>query len=136
MTHAEIGGLMLVAFGVFYWLSIFAWLRAVLAFLGTVLAGSDGHLTRWLAVAVTWVAHEATSVTGWALGVGLPFALAIVAGVVFLHDLHPKKSAGKRTGWAGIVLGLLIVAGATGIGALSNVQSAVNNGVTSVQNSG
>jgi hypothetical protein len=136
MTDAEIGGLMLLAFGLLYATNKMPAIRAVLAFLGTILVGTDGHLTRWLADLVVWMAHTATSLTGWAVGVAVPGALALVAGYFFVHDLMPKHSAGKRTGWAGILLAALILAGVTGFSALSSVPGAVRNGVTSVQQSG
>jgi hypothetical protein len=136
MTHAEIGALMLLGFGLLYFTNKLPTIRAILAFLGTILIGTDGHLTGWLSTVVTWMANETSSLTGWAIGVAVPGALALIAGYFFVHDLLPKNSAGKRTGWAGILLAGLIVAGATGFSALDNVPSAVNNGVTSVQQSG
>jgi uncharacterized BrkB/YihY/UPF0761 family membrane protein len=136
MPNAAIGALMLVAFGVFYYLSIFATVRAVLAFTGTILVGSSGHVVHWLTVIVTWLAHFGDTATGWALGVGVPAALTLVVGIVFIYDLHPRNSAGKRTGWAGIVLAAMIVAGVTGIATLNHVSGSVQTAVTSVRNGG
>jgi hypothetical protein len=136
MTNSEIGALLLVLFGVFYWLNIFATIRALAAFIGTILVGSNGHLVHWLTIVVLWASHLGGTITGWAFGVALPAAFAIVTAVVFIHDLHPKHPTQKRTGWAGVVLGLLIVAGATGVATLNNVGPAVQSGVTSVQQSG
>jgi hypothetical protein len=136
MTNAEIGVLMLVSFGLLYFLNKMPTIRALLAFFGTILVGTDGHLTHWLSVVATWLATETSTLGGWLLGVGVPGILTIIAGGVFIHDLLPKHSAGKRTGWAGILLAALIVAGATGFSALNNVPAAVNNGVTSVQQNG
>jgi hypothetical protein len=57
----------------------------------------------------------------------------VVTLIVFIHDLHPRNQAGKRTGWAGVVLALLLLTGASGISALNHVPSAVQGGVTNAK---
>jgi hypothetical protein len=136
MTNAEWGAIMLVVFGVLYFLNKMPATRAILAFVGTILVGTDGHLTHWLSTVAVWLAGESSTLTAWLVGIPVAGILTVITGIVFVHDLMPKHSAGKRTGWAGILLAALIVAGATGFSALDNVPTAVNNGVTSVQQSG
>lgn len=133
-TVSALGVLFLVLFGVFYWLGIFAATRAVLAFLGTCILGTAGFLGGALHAAVTWLAALANSGAAWAFGVGIGGAIAtIVAGVIFAHDLMPRHTAGKRTGWAGIALAALLVAGVSGIPALNSVPATVQHGVTNAK---
>lgn len=136
MTNSEIGALLLLGFVLAYWTNKLPTLRALAAFVGIILLGEQGHIVHWLTVLVLWASHIGGLVTGWAFGVVLPGAFAIAAAWVFIHDLLPKNQTQKRTGWAGIVLGLLIVAGATGVSTLNSVGPAVQSGVTSVQQSG
>ena len=56
-------------------------------------------------------------------------------GVIFVHDLWPKHSASKRTGWAGVALALLL-AGVSGIPALNSIVPGIRSGVTSVRTIG
>jgi MFS family permease len=137
LSLSLIGAIMLVLFGVFYWLSVLATTRAILAFLGTILIAGAGFIGGALTTVATWLSNLGGSVSGWAFGVHAGGIIAtIIVGVVFIHDLMPKKTAGKRTGWAGIILAALIVSGVTGIPALSNVPSAVRNGVQNAQTIG
>lgn len=132
-----LGLLMLVLFGVFYWLSIFATIRAILAFIGTCLIGTAGFLGGALHAVAVWMANLASSATSWGTGIALGgLSLTIIAGVVFIHDLHPKHTAGKRTGWAGVFLAALLIAGVSGIQALNNVPGNVRNGVTNARTVG
>jgi hypothetical protein len=133
-TVSAIGVLCLVLFGVFYWLGIFATIRAILAFTGTCLIGTTGFLGGALHAAATWLASLASSGTAWATGIAVGgTALVIVTGVIFVHDLMPKHTANKRTGWAGVALAALLIAGVSGVQALNNIPGGVRNGVTSVQ---
>jgi hypothetical protein len=128
-----LGVLCLVLFGVFYWLGIFATTRAVLAFVGTCLIGTAGFLGGVLHTLATWIVGLADSGTAWATGVAVGgTALVIVTGVIFVHDLMPKHTAGRRTGWAGIALAALLIAGVSAIPALNQVPSSVTTGVTTV----
>jgi hypothetical protein len=130
------GVILLVLFGLFYWLNILPTVRAIFAFLGTILIATDGFVGHALTAIATWLAHLGGTVTGIAFGVAVPSIAAIIFGVIFIHDLMPKHGASKRTGWAGIVLAALIVTGATGIAALNNVGSAVHSGVGTVTSIG
>jgi hypothetical protein len=125
---------MLVLFGVFYWLSIFATIRAILAFVGMCLIGTAGFLGGTLHALATWATHLADSSTAWATGVAVGgTALVIVTGVIFVHDLMPKHTAGKRTGWAGIALAVLLLAGVSGISQLNSIPAGVQTGVSNAR---
>lgn len=136
LSDAAWGVILLVGFILFYWLAIFATLRAIMAFVGTILVSTGGFVGHALNIAATWAAHLGGSATGWAFGVALPAVAAIIALVIFIHDLHPKNSAGKRTGFAGIALAALIVAGVTGISALNHVGTDVVHGVNNARQIG
>ena len=128
-----LGVLCLALFGIFYYLAIFATVRAVLAFVGTCLLGTAGFLGGVLHTLSTWVVSLANSGTAWATGVAVGgTVLVLVTGIVFVHDLMPKHSAGKRTGWAGMALAVLLLAGASGIEALNQIPSSVTTAVTTV----
>ena len=131
-----LGVLMLVLFGVFYWLAIFATIRAILAFTGTILVGTSGFVGGALGAVARWLVTLGGTLTSWAFGTSVLAAVTIVVLVVFIHDLHPKNSAGKRTGWAGILLAALLIGGVTGIPALNHVPAAVRTGVQNAQQIG
>ena len=134
LTVNGIGVLMLILFGVFYFLGIFATLRAVLAFVGTCILGTAGFIGSALSAAGTWLVNLANSGTSWAFGIGLGgTALVIITGVIFVHDLMPKHTAGKRTGWAGVFLAVLLVAGVSGIPALNHLPGQVQKGVSNAK---
>jgi hypothetical protein len=133
-TVDGIGVLFLILFGVFYWLRIFATTRAVLAFTGTCLLGTAGFLGGALHAIVSWVTNLANTGTAFATGIAIGgTALVIITGVIFIHDLMPKHTAGTRTGWAGIALAALLVAGVSAIPQLNSVPTAVRNAVSSIQ---
>ena len=131
---AGLGAIMLIVFGVFYRLGIFATTRAILGFLGTIclgVAGLAGHLLHAVVMwAVTLAGAGTTAVVGASLG---GFVIAFVSGAYFVHDLHPKHQTYKRTGWAGIILAAVLVAGASGIPALNGVPAKVQQGVTNAR---
>jgi hypothetical protein len=130
---SALGVLCLGLFGIFYWLGIFATIRAILAFVGTCLLGTAGFLGGILNTLSHWVADLANSGTAWATGVEVGGTLLVLgAGIVFVHDLMPKHTAGKRTGWAGVALAALLLAGASAIPALNNIPSSVTTAVTTV----
>lgn len=132
-----IGVLMLILFGVLYWLAIFATIRAILAFLGTILIGYAGWAGRAVHTGTMWLVHLGNSMTGWALGVAIfGTALTLVAAVIFVHDLFPRNGARKRTGWAGVALALLLLAGVSGIPALNGIAPGIRHAVTSVRTIG
>ena len=136
LSATGLGVLMLVLFGVFYVLGIFATVRAILAFVGTCLIGTVGFLGGALHAIALWVSNLAASVTGWAFAAPVGgLVLVVIAGVIFIHDLHPKNSAGKRTGFAGIALALVLIAGVAQIPALNGIPASVRNGVGNAQSS-
>ena len=128
-----LGAVMLVLFGVFYWLAILPATRAILAFTGTILIAENGFIGSALGAVARWLSTLGGTVTSWLFGaaiLGIPF---IITAVIFIHDLMPRHTALKRTGWAGIILAAMLVAGATGIPALSGVAPAVRSGVTNAR---
>jgi hypothetical protein len=136
MALNVIGALLLVGFGLCYWLNIFATLRALAAFVGTILIGTSGHLLHWAAVVVAWMVTLGGTLTAWSFGVHVSQGVTVIVAGLFIYDLWPKHAAGKRTGWAAIVLALMMLGGSTGFAFLNNVPAAVTSGVTSVQQSG
>lgn len=131
---AVLGVIFLILFGVFYWLNIFATARAILAFLGTCILGTAGFVGGALQAIVGWLVSITDSITGFAFAAQIGgIALTLIAGVIFVHDLHPKKTATKRTGWAGIVFAALLVAGVSGIPALNGIPGNVQQGVTNAR---
>lgn len=134
LTATGLGVLMLALFGVFYFLAIFATTRAILAFVGMCLIGTVGFLGGALHAVALWISNLAASVTGWAFAAPVGgLILVVITGVIFIHDLMPKHTAGKRTGWAGIALAALLIAGVSGISQLNNIPTGVQNGVTNAR---
>ena len=133
LSLAGIGVLCLVLFGVFHWLSIFAAVRAILAFTGVCLIGAVGFVGHLLAAVATWAAHLGGTATGVAFGVAVPAVVFIVLAVILVHDLHPRHGASKRTGWIAIAVAALLVAGVAGVKAASSIPSAVRTGVTNAR---
>jgi hypothetical protein len=138
LTVPELGALFLVLFGLFHWLGILAATRAVLALLGTVAIGTGGTAGRVLADVSAWLAHAGGAVTAWAFGAAVAGVAFIIALVIFIHDLHPKKGASRRTGWVAILLGISLAGGVAAIPALAPVASGINSllsGIASFLNS-
>lgn len=144
LTIAAIGGGLIVLFVVFHLLGILPTTRAAFVFAGICLvagaaAGAAGF--DFVIVLVTWVESLLSDITQWLIGVRLgPLILLIGSGAFFIHDLHPKHGAGKRTGWAAITLALVLIVGVAQVPALSHIpgdiQQGVNNARTSVQTGG
>lgn len=126
LTVPELGAVFLVFFGLFYWLGVFVKLRAVMAFLGAVAVtgGAVGHLLTRAAGALQ---NADGTVTAWLFGGAIAGLLFLAALVVFLHDMHPKKGAGNRTGWIALLLGASLGAAGAAIPALAPVASGVNS---------
>jgi hypothetical protein len=127
------GAGLITLFIVFHWLGIFAKTRAVFAFLGVCLLGA-GLVSRVL----TWAATAIAGIGNWASQVlfgvsGGAALIAVVLLVIFVHDLHPKHSAGKRTSFIGIALAALLVAGVSGIATLNSIPGAAQNGVNTAK---
>jgi hypothetical protein len=133
MSNPLIGVVMLALFGLFFWLGIFATIRALLAFMGVILIAEAGFVGHALADAATWASHLTGSATAWAFGINAAIVLTIAAAVIFIHDLHPKNGAGKRTGWAGIALAALLVAGVSGWSGAHSVVNGVQSGVSNAK---
>jgi hypothetical protein len=135
MTILSIGAVCLVAAVVFHWLGVFVKARAIMAFIGTciVTGGLFGHL---ISRGVDIVSGLLGSLAGKVFGVALPGVLVIVLGIVFIHDLHPRKSASGRTMYVGIALAACLVAGISTIPALNSVPANVRNGVGTVKTIG
>jgi hypothetical protein len=128
MTVLELGAVGLVLAGVFFYLGIFIKVRAILAFVGTciVTGGLFGSLLTKAAVLVSGVLG---TLAGKAFGVAIPGLIVVVLLVIFLHDLHPKKSASGRTFWVGVALAACLVAGVSSWSTLNHVPASVRNGV-------
>lgn len=139
-TLAEIGAGLLGVFAVCYFLRIFATLRAAAAFVGICLVASaaSGALGFDLVIRlITWTEGLVSDLTGWLLGVRIgPLILLVITGAIFIHDMHPKNNAGKRTGWAGIALGLVMIVGVAQIPAVNHIPGDVRTGVSHVQQLG
>lgn len=133
MSNPEFGVLFLVLFGLFFWLGIFATVRALLAFAGVILIAEAGFVGHALNSVATWASHLAGSVTGWAFGINMAIVLTLGAAVIFIHDLHPKHGAQKRTGWAGVILAALLVGGVSGWSGAHSVVSGVRSGVSNAR---
>lgn len=132
LTVSEVGALLLIAFLLFHWLRIFATATAILGLVAVVLTGTSGWLGRVLADVTGWVEHLTSTVTANLIGVSFTGALFIGLAIVYVHDLHPRHQAGQRTAFIGVALGALIVAGVTGIPALSGLHSAISSAAGSV----
>ena len=139
LTIAGIGAALLVIFAVFHFLRIFPTIRAVCAFAGVCLvaaaaAGAVGF--DFVIVVVTWVENLLSDLTQWLLGVRIgALVLVIPLIAIFLHDLHPKNKAGQRTGWAGVALALVLIAGVAQIPVLSRIPGDLRTGVTNARTS-
>jgi hypothetical protein len=127
LTPSELGVLCLVLFGLFYWLGIFAKLRAVLALIGVIGIADGGFLGRLIADTGSALQRAVGAVTAWAFGASLAAAVFIVLVVIFIHDLHPKHGASKRTGWVALLLGAVLVVGVAQIPALAPVTAALRS---------
>jgi hypothetical protein len=124
-TAAELSGLCLLLFGLFYWLGIFAKFRVFLAVAAVI--GLGGFLGRALVVVAGWLQHVTGTITGWLLGVSIPAALFAGLAVVLIHDLHPRHGATRRTSWIAMAVAALLVAGVAGIPALAPLAGALRS---------
>lgn len=126
------GLILLALFAVFYWLKIFATLTAILGLVAVVMIGGNGVIGGLLVRLTTWLISVTGHITAWAFGGTVLAIVFIVAAVIYVHDLHPRHKAGRRTHHLGLLIGLLIVAGATGIPALAGASGAIQHGTTSI----
>lgn len=100
-------------------------LSAVCAILGAVLVGTSGTVGGFTASIVRWLMqHGVSHLLSWAFGVTAQVGLAVVtlamATMLAIH-LKDARRARKHTGWIALALGLVIAAGASGIGGLNQL---------------
>lgn len=134
LTVAETGVLCILLFGTFHYLGILAKARSVLAFLGAVAVGLTGTIGRLAGDLATWAEHMTGTVTAWAFGSALAAGLFIFLAVLLIHDLHPKKSAGMRTGYVALAVGILLVAGVAQFPALAPAVNGVRSLLAGITN--
>lgn len=75
----------------------------------------------WIQRGLAWVITELGRLGTAVLGVGAAVvATGLVVGllILFVHDLHPKHTASRRTAWVGLLLGVLALAVGGSMGAL------------------
>lgn len=134
-TSVSLLGLGVTALAVFlslHWLKILPTVSAGAALLAPVLIGSNGVVGRLIIRFVRWGVGVTGSVTAWAFGDAVIVLAFLFFAIVFIHDMHPRHQTGRRTAVFGLVVGLLLVAGATGIPALAGVPAHIQHGTTSV----
>lgn len=116
-----------VAFLVLHWLNILPKTRAVAA----LIAGAGittGLLGSLLRDGAEWLTRLAGTVTAVLVGAAVPAALAVALLIIFVHDMHPRRKASRRTAVIAFVLPLLL--SAAGITALSSLPGDVTQAVT------
>ena len=129
MSLLEWGALALVVAFMFYWLGVLPKIQVILAFIGTCIV-TGGLFGSLLTRGVTLVSNLLGTVTGKIFGVAIPGLLVIILLILFIHDLSPRKNAGKRTFWVGIALAACLVAGLSSFTALNQVPANVRTGVS------
>jgi hypothetical protein len=132
ITIPEAGVALLVLFGVFFWLRIVPTITALAGFFAVVLLGDVGWVGRIAGDLAGWTDRLTDSVAVHLIGAAAAFALFLGLLVVFLHDLHPRHSTGRRTAWIGVALGVLIVTGLTGLPFLDGLRSGIISGAGGV----
>jgi MFS family permease len=133
MTPTDWAWVALAAAGTFTFLGIFAKIRAVAIFVGLCVVGFAGTAGGWIAHIVADITglinNGVTLATGRAFAVG-GLIIAVVLGIILVHDLHWRNSAGKRTTWVAIAFAIMCITGATGIQMLNHLPSSVRQSVT------
>jgi len=135
----EIGACMIGLAIAMYAVNRFAKLRCWLIFLGPMVTGLGGLLTRVGAKALGLADKMLGTVAGTALGIAGGTILAVitvVGGFLLLHDLHPKGSGKKRTFWIAGILGIACTLGLTPFAVLNGLPAQVQTGITSTQSGG
>lgn len=127
-----LGLVLAAAFAVFYWLRIFATLTAVLGLIAVVMLGGNGVIGAILIAVMRWLVRLVNDASVWAFGGAITAAVFLFLAVVFIHDLHPRHAAGRRTAHIGLALGLLLVAGLTGFSALSGAAGGIQHSTLTV----
>ena len=97
-----------VAFVILHWLNIMPKIRAVAALVAGagITAGVIGRVMR---AGAAWLTHLAGTATAVLLGAAIPAALAISLLIIFVHDMHPRRKASRRTALIGFALPITAV---------------------------
>lgn len=135
MSVTVLGAVALVVAFMCFLLKIAPKVQAILAFIGTciIAGGLFGSILHRGAVALS---HVTDSLVGRAFGVAVPGILVIILLILFVHDLHPRKGASRRTFFVSMALAACLVAGLSSFGPLNNVPSDVRSGAANVSTIG
>jgi len=132
VAPAAWGGIFTVFAAVFLFLGIFKRTRAVLIFLGICLLGS-GLLSRLLVSMARIASNLTDSLFGKLFGVAVPGIIVLIAGVILIHNLHPKGGgASRRTFWLAAFVAACLIAGVSQIAALNGIPADVHTSVSTV----
>jgi|SRR5215471_3089382 len=102
-------------------------------FLGILAIGTSGRIVglvaRFLAWVITLVGRLGAQILGYSAAT-IILVIVAVAIFLFLHDMHPKHSAGRATFWLAVVLAVVISAGLTPIAALNQLPQTAQQGIS------
>lgn len=102
-------------------------------FLGILAVGTSGRIVglvaRFLAFVMGLIGKLGAQILGYSAATIILVAV-VVALFLFLHDMHPKHSAGRGTFWLAVGLAVVISAGLTPIAALNQLPAQVQQGVS------
>lgn len=84
---------------------------------GGIAGGVAGDL---LHRGLNWTSDLVGQLTSQAFGVAVPAVLAVVALIVYVHDMWPKHKAGRDTAVVGLALPVLVTGMAGAAGSLAN----------------
>jgi hypothetical protein len=131
-TNAEFGTLLIIISFILLWpLRILPKVRAVMVFVGILLAGITSGLVMHLLARLTALAgHLFGTVIALAFGASVTGIAIIVALIFLVHDLHPKKQARARTYWLAVATSIAIVTATSGIAALNGLPGQVQTAIT------
>lgn len=130
MSTLDWGAVALVVAFTLFGLGIMPKTQVILGFIGTCIV-TTGLFGSLLTRGVTLVSHLTNTLTGKIFGVAVPGLLVIVLVIVFIHDLAPKHSSGRRTFFIGIALAASLAAGLSSFTALNQIPANVRTGVSS-----
>jgi hypothetical protein len=134
MNIVEWGVIALAAAFTLFWLGIMPKTQVILGFIGTCIV-TTGLFGTLLAKGVVLVSNLTNALTAKIFGVAVPGLLVVVLGIIFVHDLMPKHSSGKRTFFIGITLAAALGAGLSTIPALNAIPANVRTGITTTTTS-
>ena len=129
MNITEWGVVALVVAFTLFWLGIMPKTQVILGFIGTCVV-TTGLFGTLLEKGVRLVSNLTDAVTARVFGVAVPGLIVIVVAIVFVHDLMPKHSAGRRTFFIGIALAAALGAGLSSFQALNAIPANVRTGIT------